>query len=305
MFKFFLILVSLWASIINSEAATCTSTTRSNYVTNQVLTSSALNTDFNQLVTKLNAFDGGCITAGTLESDSLNTTQFAPMLKGIKEGCKVSYSNASTVSIGKCLAAVNGNFVTTTAATTASFGCSGCSSETSSTTYYTYIQTGSTGSTLTPLISTTAPNEDGYDDSGNKVLASFYNNASSDIDQYSIRQWAVNQFTPIETGFSAFVSSAGVVSGENLDWINGNASVSDTSLYTFTYNVGFFTARPNCFTQFETEINTTERHIQVDSSLSNATTLVIRVVNSANVKTAEAFSVFCRKQGSDYTRARQ
>lgn len=189
-----IIALLLFTLSFSAMGATCTATSRNNYVTNQILTSSALNADFNQLVTLANAFDGGCVTAGTLESDALNTTQFAPMLKGIKEGCKVSYSSATQVSIGKCLAAVNGNFVTTTVATTVAFGCTSCSSEVASTVYYVYIATGSTGTTLTPLILTTAPNEDGYDNSGNKVLAKFYNNASSNIDQYSIYQWIVNGF---------------------------------------------------------------------------------------------------------------
>lgn len=175
-------------------ASTCTTTSRTNYSTNQVLTSSALNSDFNQLVAKANSFDGGCITAGTIEYDNLNSTQFTPLLKGIKEGCKVSYSSASTISVGKCLTSVNGNFVYTTSANTATFGCTSCSAEVASTQYYVYIQTGSSGTTLTPLILTTAPNEDGYDNSGNKVLARFVNNAASDIDQYSIQQWHVNDF---------------------------------------------------------------------------------------------------------------
>jgi hypothetical protein len=206
--KILFLILSLFT--LEAFAGTCTSTTRNNYSTNQVLTSSALNNDFNQIVTKVNAFDGGCVTAGTLEYDALNTTQFAPILKAIKEGCKVSYSNASTISIGKCFASVNNNFVSTTVATTASFGCTSCSAEVSSTTYYVYISTGSTGTTLTPLISTTAPNEDGYDNSGNKVLARFYNNASSDIDQYSIDQWHVNSFIPQGTGW---ISSGSITLG--------------------------------------------------------------------------------------------
>jgi hypothetical protein len=179
--------------------ATCTSTTRNNYTTNQVLTSTALNADLNQLVTKANAMDAGCLTNGTLEAAALNSTDFAVPLKAIKEGCKVSYSSATQVSIGKCLSAVNGAFVSTTIATTVAFGCTNCSAEVVSTTYYVYIATGSTGTTLTPLILTTVPNEDGYDDLGNKVIGSFYNNASSDIDQYSLRQWVVNQFISLET----------------------------------------------------------------------------------------------------------
>lgn len=203
--------------------ATCTATSRNNYVTNQILTSSALNADFNQLVTLANAFDGGCVTAGTLESDALNTTQFAPMLKGIKEGCKVSYSSATQVSIGKCLAAVNGNFVTTTVATTVAFGCTSCSSEVASTAYYVYIATGSTGTTLTPLILTTAPNEDGYDNSGNKVLAKFYNNASSDIQSHSIQNWIVSSFSGTQ---STQESVIGAINRIKVRYLFGGASAT-------------------------------------------------------------------------------
>jgi hypothetical protein len=177
-----------------ASAGTCTTTSRNNYSTNQILTSSALNADFNQLVTKANAFDGGCVTTGTLESDALETSQFAPVLNGITEGCTVSYSSASELSVGACIASVNGNFVRKTTATTVAFGCSGCSAEANSTTYYAYINKTSTGSTLNLLISTTAPGVDGYDASGNKVLARFYNNSSGNISQYQIDQWNGKQF---------------------------------------------------------------------------------------------------------------
>lgn len=197
--KIFLLFTLLLTSV--AHAGTCSSISRTNAASLSVLTSTKYNSDLNTVYTATNAFDGGCVSSGTLEYDSLNTTQFAPLLKAVKEGCKVSYSNASTISIGKCLAAVNGSYVYTTSATTASFGCSGCSSEVASTTYYAYIQTGSSATTLTPLISTTAPNEDGYDNSGNKVLARFYNNASSDIDTYSIDQWRVNSFVPTNSGW--------------------------------------------------------------------------------------------------------
>lgn len=205
------ILITLLLALCTSLTfgATCTSLSRNNYSTNQILTSSALNADFNQIVTGHNSYDGGCVAAGSLEYDALNTTQFQPLLKGVKEGCKVSYSSATQISIGKCLAAVNGTFVYTTSATTASFGCTSCSSETASTTYYVYIATGSSATTLTPLILTTAPNEDGYDNSGNKVLARFYNNASSDIDQYSIDQWHVNGFIPTNSAPTSYTPSLG------------------------------------------------------------------------------------------------
>lgn len=190
--------IALTVSFLFNEvyAATCTSISRTNASALSVLTSTKYNTDLNTAYTALNAFDAGCITPGTLESDSLNTTQFAPLLKGLKEGCKVEYTNASTLSISECLASVNGNFVTTTTNTSVSFGCTGCSAEVATTDYYVYIQTGSSGTTLTPLILTTAPNGDGYDNTGNKVLARFWNNSASDIDQYSIDQWLSNGFRP-------------------------------------------------------------------------------------------------------------
>ena len=140
-----------------SFGATCTSISRTNYTTNQVLTSSALNSDFNTVYSAANALDGGCITDGSLETTALNSSQFSVLLKAVKEGCKVSYSSASQLSIGKCLASVNGNLVATTVATTVSMACTSCSAEAASTTYYVYIATGSSGTTLTPLILTTAP----------------------------------------------------------------------------------------------------------------------------------------------------
>lgn len=178
----------------NLFGATCTSISRSNYSANSVLGSSALNTDFNTVYNAANALDGGCITDNTLELSALNTTDFSGLLNGIVQGCKVSYSDANTLSVGKCLANVNGFNIRTTVATTVTWGCTSCSAEVASTLYYLYIKTGSTGTTLNLLISTTAPNEDGYDNSNNKVIAKFYNNVSSDIDQYSISQWLVNSF---------------------------------------------------------------------------------------------------------------
>lgn len=195
--NFILLLAFILISTVH--AGTCTSISRTNSASLSVLTSSKYNTDLNTVYTAVNSLDGGCITDGTLESGALNTTQFAPLLKGLHQGCKVIYSSATTVQVDKCLASVNGNFVTTTTTTNATFGCSGCSAEVASTTYYIYIQTGSSGSTLTPLILTTAPNNDGYDNTGNKVLARFYNNGSSDIDQYSIDQWNQNGFVPSGT----------------------------------------------------------------------------------------------------------
>lgn len=204
-----ILLFSLFLSF--AYAGTCSSLSRNNYSANSILTSTALNADFNQLITQVNNFDLGCGASGTLELDALNTSDFAALLNGIQQGCKVDYSSASTLSVGKCLMSINGNLVRTTTATTVAFGCGGCTAESASTKYYVYAKTDSTGTTLNLLISTTAPGTDGFDGSGNKVLAEFYNNGSSNIDQYSIDQWLVNRFVPQETG--SIVASTVTING--------------------------------------------------------------------------------------------
>lgn len=188
--------ILLFLLIGSTYAGTCTSISRTNYTSNQVLTSSSLNSQLNTVYGAANALDGGCITDGTLELGSFNATDFLTPLRAIQQGCKVSYSSANAVSISKCYASVNGAWLSKSTSTTVTMGCTNCASDSASQTMYIYIANGSTGSTLTGLILTGAPNEDGYDASGNKVVARFYNNASAAIDQYSIDQWVVNRFVP-------------------------------------------------------------------------------------------------------------
>ncbi len=192
-------LVILFFALISLEAfaGNCTTTSRTNYSTGQILTSTALNADLNQLVSKVNSLDGGCITDGTLEAASLNATDFATVTNGIHQGCALTYVDANTVGVGKCILSVNGNFVKTTTANTVTWGCTDCSAEVVSTLYYVYARATSTGTTLNLLISTTSPGVDGYDVSGNKVLGRFYNNSSSAINKYSVEQWSSASFSPL------------------------------------------------------------------------------------------------------------
>lgn len=200
-----ILLFSLFLSF--AYAGTCSSLSRNNYSANSILTSTALNADFNQLITSNNAFDGGCVTDGTLEKSALNTSDFAALFNGIQQGCKVSYSSASTVSVGDCIMSLNGNLIRTTAANTVAFGCTGCASESASTYYYVAVKNDSTDTTLNLLITTDAPGEDGLDTNGHRVIAKFYNNSSSNIDTYSIDQWVVNEFVAQNTGT---VTSSGI-----------------------------------------------------------------------------------------------
>lgn len=241
---------------LNAFGATCTTTTRTNYSSGQTLTSAALNADFNQLVTKVNSLDGGCVTDNTIEASALNSTDFAAVKNGIHQGCALAYSDANTISVGKCILSVNGNFVKTALANTVTWGCSGCSSELASTTYYVYAKSGSSGTTLNLLISSTAPDADGYDGSGNKVLGMFFNNSSSAIQ--SVYSWGSSHFestsTPVET-FSFYYSGGGAFnacsSGECALVKVGNyvTSVTRTSLANYDILFGKTYTAVNCLAQ--------------------------------------------------------
>lgn len=184
-------------------AGTCTSDSYTSASANSVLTSTKYNSDHSTIYNRLAGnLDGGCITDSTVEKVALNSSEFAPLYDSFKDGCKVTRTDAATLSIGSCRLAVDGEWVNKTTATSVTWGCGSCASEVAATQYYLYVADGSTGSTLTPLISTTAPTDGhGEDGSNNKVIARFYNNASSDIDQYSIDQWKVNSFEPQSTGW--------------------------------------------------------------------------------------------------------
>lgn len=197
------------AHLSNAFAGTCTATTRTNYSPNSVLTSSALNGDFNQLVTKLNSFDGGCTTDGTLEASALNSSDFAVPLNAIKNGCVVSRSDANTVSVDKCYLSVNGSFVRTTVPTTVTWGCTSCSPETATTTYYVYAKNGSSGSTLNLLLLTSAPNNDEYDGSGNRALGKIFNNESGDF-SYVVWNYVNGNLVSNEVTRSGYFASAGL-----------------------------------------------------------------------------------------------
>lgn len=97
--------------------------------------------------------------------------------------------------------------------------------------------------------------------------------------------------------FSAKVSSAGVVSSENYDWINGNCT--STAPYTCTFVSGFFTAAPNC-------VATQRRPGGLNRTIgteSESTTSVI--INTATANTSSSalidteFTLTCTRASTD------
>jgi len=198
-----LIILFLMAFVVNNVfSGTCTSISRTNAGANTVLTSTKYNNDLNTAYTHVNDLDGGCITDGTLEFAALNTSEFATILKTPMAGCKLSRASASAISISECDAAINGAYVNTATASQVSWGCTGCASEATATRYYVYIKNGASGTEIGGdlLISTGAPNDNGYDGSNNRVIGRFLNDSNGDVATDSMEQWHVNDFVPKKSG---------------------------------------------------------------------------------------------------------
>lgn len=108
----------------------------------------------------------------------------------------------------------------------------------------------------------------------------------------------------VENTFTANISSAGVVSletGPTMDWINGSCSVSDTSLYTCTFNSGIFpTSQPNCnITPYATDLGATETSVSIEAAGTSNTQLRYRT-EASGAKAAFSVKLSCTRTGSDY-----
>lgn len=212
--KYLALILLFVLTVLDANAGTCTADSRTNVSANSVLTSTKYNSDLNTIYNRLSGgtFDGGCVADGSLEVSALDST-FDNVINAIKAGCVVSKSDAATISVSKCVLGINGGIVRTTTATTVTWGCTSCSTEAASTKYYIYALTTSTGTTLNLLISTTAPNDDGFDNSNNRVLGEFYNDASSNIDS-QVNQWHENKHVA-ETIGGVYVALNSVSAGTN------------------------------------------------------------------------------------------
>ena len=104
------------------------------------------------------------------------------------------------------------------------------------------------------------------------------------------------------TEFSARISSAGVISAENVDWVNGNCTVASTSQYTCTFNSSIFTVAPNCTLEDNDNGNFTQSFISSPTS----TGFTSRTLNgSTGVNAAASHTIICQRSGSDYATAKQ
>lgn len=132
--------------------------------------------------------------------------------------------------------------------------------------------------------------------------------ASATIAGWSSTQQAVTQQCiqdgSCENVFSAFVDSSGVVTGENINWISGNAAVTDTSLFTMTLAISN-TAGMNCVpTVSIVGFDAGNLTARIEGN-PNGTTVAVRTgftsSGSTNfTKNPYNFRIVCQRQAADY-----
>lgn len=106
--------------------------------------------------------------------------------------------------------------------------------------------------------------------------------------------------------YSAKISSAGVVSDENKDWINGNCAVTATNHFDCTYNTAIFTVAPNCIIKDQAVAQTGGFSVLFDNSSSSATHAVYNTYSGVALPYGadpRAVNIVCQKQGVDYLTA--
>lgn len=132
-----------------------------------------------------------------------------------------------------------------------------------------------------------------------KTTSSYTANAF--FDSTIVAQGLGTQNLMTDNTYSAQVSSTGIVSGENTNWINGNCSVSDTSLYRCNLNTNLVTVAMTCVSSVATGAFST------DATIADSTSTYVDIRtgfasdNIGNLgKEARAFRLICQKSGNDY-----
>jgi len=93
--------------------------------------------------------------------------------------------------------------------------------------------------------------------------------------------------------FSAKVSAAAVISGENVDWLSG--CTNSSAVYTCSFNSGIFTQNPNCSVMLaQTSTGQVSKY-----TTSSSSQLVYRTSDGSSAL-SQAVEIICQKQGADY-----
>ena len=125
------------------------------------------------------------------------------------------------------------------------------------------------------------------------------------INAQKAKDFVVGQFNGLQSctdtlactdTFSAYISAAGIVSNENIDWLSGNCGLSSTSQFDCAIKTGLTTTAMNCnATTAPTAVYGQNVHI---AALTTSTLTTVTANNS--VSTRYGHYVICQKQGADY-----
>lgn len=97
--------------------------------------------------------------------------------------------------------------------------------------------------------------------------------------------------------FSANISAAGVVSQENIDFINGNCVVTGTAVFTCTLSLTLQN-KLNCIGALE-RAGAGTGHAFYDNTNSSSTSAIFRTNDNSGTLAAASFQVSCQRQGTD------
>ena len=123
-----------------------------------------------------------------------------------------------------------------------------------------------------------------------------WQNSNIIIGQFNGLESCTDSYECTDT-FSAKVSAAGVVSDQNIDWLNGSCTRSGTNSAAFScsFKSGVFTVAPNCTA---TLLDTTSEIGSI--AIISSTSGIVGNTNANGAYAQKAFQVICQKQGVDY-----
>jgi hypothetical protein len=240
-------------------AGTCSSISRTANAANSVLTSTKYNLDHSTSYGAINQADGGCLVSGSVEKDSLNTTDFQVLQSAPKTGCRVTYLNASSVNVGPCRIAIDNDYTVTATNSSVAFACSGCSAEVTSASYFVYATTASATSSLDLLISTAVPDSNGYSGTS-RVLGRFHNQGNGDISTSDVVSFGVYSLEP-QTVFLKDIKAVNTA--------GGSATAGSWETRTLTDSIGDISIAPLVANQFTLQAGVYDIEAMVPAHLCN------------------------------------
>jgi hypothetical protein len=107
------------------------------------------------------------------------------------------------------------------------------------------------------------------------------------------------------TQFSAKVTSTGVITSENIDFILGDCTKPSTGIAKCTFNTTIFTVAPTCVANRDITTQTTWVSNTTMATIGQTTSSDVYILVTDTAQTAMGFNLICTKQGIDFTTAQQ